>query len=107
MNSLERFQAAMRRAPVDRLPWNANMVPELAQKLIQHFDLADSEALLYNFLGIDRRRLLPRYTGPEPARYVQRIVRTGGLSGSRGLPPGECAGRGGSGTLCLAKRGRL
>lgn len=70
MNSLERFQAAMRRAPVDRLPWNANMVPELAQKLIQHFDLADSEALLYNFLGIDRRRLLPRYTGPEPARYA-------------------------------------
>ncbi len=64
MTPYERVEAALRRLPSDRVPFDFWAVPETIQKLKQ-FLMVDQEEDLLRLLGVDCRTLSPVYVGPK------------------------------------------
>ncbi|HNT87021.1 MAG TPA: uroporphyrinogen decarboxylase family protein [Candidatus Hydrogenedentes bacterium] len=65
MTSKERVLNAVARRPVDRLPIQTYLTPEMEQRLMDHFGVAAPEQLL-DILGVDLRGVNPPYVAPLP-----------------------------------------
>jgi uroporphyrinogen decarboxylase len=65
MNSKERVMATIERKPLDRLPIQTYLTPEIQQKLLDHFGFTDPMQLFVKF-GVDFRTVTPPYKGTLP-----------------------------------------
>jgi uroporphyrinogen decarboxylase len=61
MTSKERVRAAVNHQQPDRVPIQVYLTPEIAKRLMDHFNKED----LLTVLGVDFRHVAPRYVGPE------------------------------------------
>lgn len=78
MNSRERFYAALRYEPFDRMPAHYYGTPEINREMMQ--ELGVSERIqIYEALGTDLRHVSPDYIGPRLKRFDDGSIE--GLNG--------------------------
>lgn len=65
MTSKERVLAALDRRPIDRVPIQTYLTPEMAAQLMRHFKVSEYEDLLQK-LGVDFRTVSPLFKGVLP-----------------------------------------